>query len=179
MWAQERKREERKGAREVHCPLSVIFRLHSGQGWNSVYWTPWCWRSEARHFLYTWPTDTINIQAARHWYTCPRANKQILVRTRAADERFVSRGCVNAERKRRKKLKDNQREIQTVCRWQKDTLVPCVKFSSNFDGVQRSKRKLNPSVVYQPDHLHLLFHTHTGTKMRSHVVWFKIEWIYL
>lgn len=32
--------EERRGVervREVHFPLLVIFRLDSGQGWNSVY----------------------------------------------------------------------------------------------------------------------------------------------
>lgn len=48
---QERRSMER--LREVYFPLLAIFRLDSGQGWNSVYWTPLWWRSEGGHFLYT------------------------------------------------------------------------------------------------------------------------------
>lgn len=59
--------QERRGVervREVYFPLLVIFRLNCSQGWNSLYCTPLWWRKEERHFLYTWPMDTINKQAA-------------------------------------------------------------------------------------------------------------------
>lgn len=70
---------QRKGAerkREVYCPLLVIFRVGSGQGWNSVYWTATWWKCEERHF----PCTSVSpARWTRKWHALIQISNRINV----------------------------------------------------------------------------------------------------